>query len=137
MEVVQRALGATVPGQVLQDQDPRAGRKLIDNPPITVNKDVQRIKTYQLSRQALAPRRRGEHSVSQYGQLSGGEQLRSPSPAPRSYSYGSVRHDVSHRQESVAHSSLASNRGNTVPRVVLYMQSAGAFSEGVLISTAV
>lgn len=53
--------------------------------------------------------------MSRDGQLSGGEQSRSPSPAPRSDSYGLVRHDVPQRQESVANSSLASNRGNTVP----------------------
>lgn len=125
MEVAQRALGARVPGQVLQEQavlrfamgcqDPRAGRKLIDNPPITVDEAVRRVKTYQLSRQALAPRRRGIHSVSRDGQLSGGEQSRSPSPAPRSDSCNSVRRDVSPRQESVAHSSLANNRGNMTP----------------------
>lgn len=125
MEVAQRALGARVQGQVLQEQavlrfamgclDLRAGRELIDNPPITVDEAVRRIKTYQLSRQALAPRRRGVHSVSRDGQLSGGEQSRSPLPAPRSDSYNSVRRDVSPRQESVAHSSLASNRGNMTP----------------------
>lgn len=124
MEVAQRALGARVPGQVLQEQadlrfamgcqDPRAGRKLIDNPPITVDEAVRRVKTYQLSRQALAPRRRGVHSVSRDGQLSGGEQSRSPSPAPRSESYGSMRRDVPPRQESAARSSLTSNRGNTI-----------------------
>uniref|UniRef100_K1PX51 Uncharacterized protein n=1 Tax=Magallana gigas TaxID=29159 RepID=K1PX51_MAGGI len=125
MEVAQRALGARVPGQVLQEQavlrfamrcqDPRAGRKLIDNPPLTVDEAVRRVKTYQLSRQAFAPRRRGVHSVSRDGQLSGGEQSRSPSPAPRRDSYNSVRRDGSPRQESVAHSSLASNRGNMTP----------------------
>lgn len=86
MEVAQRALGARVPGQVLQKhtvlrfamgcQDPRAGRKLIDNPPITVDIGVRRVKTYQLSRQALVPRRRGVHSVSRDGQLSRGDQSR-------------------------------------------------------------
>lgn len=80
MEVAQRALRARVPGQVLQEQavlqfaigcqDPRAGRKLIDNLPITVDEAVQRVKTYQLRRQPLEPRRRGVHSVSRDGQLS-------------------------------------------------------------------
>lgn len=56
MEVAQRALGARVQGQELQEQavlrfamgcqDPRAERKLIDNPPITVDKAVGRVKTY-------------------------------------------------------------------------------------------
>lgn len=123
MEVAQRALGARVPGQVLQEQtvlrftmgcqDLRTGRKLIDNPPITVDIGVRRVKTYQLSRQALVPRRRGVHSVSRDGQLSRGEQSKSPSPAPRSKSYGSVRRDIPQRQGSVAHSSLATNRGNS------------------------
>lgn len=93
-------------------QDPRAGRKLIDNPPITEDEAVRSVKTYQLVRQALAPRRRGVHSVSRDIQLSSREKSRSPPPTPCSDSYGSVRHDVSQRQESVAHSSLASNRGN-------------------------
>lgn len=66
MEVAQRILGARVQRQVLQEQavlrfaiscqDPQAGRKLIDNPPITIDETMRKVKTYQLCRQALALR---------------------------------------------------------------------------------
>lgn len=66
LEVAQRTLGARVQGQLLQEQavlrfaiscqDPRAGRKLIDNPPITIDEAMRKVKTHQLCRQALALR---------------------------------------------------------------------------------
>lgn len=84
-----RALGATVLVQVLHEQsvlrltmgcqNPPAGRKLIHDPSITLDEAVRRVKTYQLNQPALAPRRRGVHSVSRDSQSPGGAQSRSPS----------------------------------------------------------
>uniref|UniRef100_K1PQ47 Uncharacterized protein n=1 Tax=Magallana gigas TaxID=29159 RepID=K1PQ47_MAGGI len=77
MEIAQRALGAQVPGEVLQEQavlrfamgcnDTRAGRKLIKSPPpppSTVDEEVHRVKTYQLSHQVFDPCRREVRMVS-------------------------------------------------------------------------
>lgn len=65
MEVAQRALEARFLGQVPQEQavlrfamgcqDPRLGHKLINNPPISVDEAMQRVRTYQLRQQGLAP----------------------------------------------------------------------------------
>ena len=74
MEIAQRALGAQVPGEVLQEQavlrfamgcnDTRVGRKLIESPPSTVDEAVHRVKTYQLSHQVFDPCRREVRMVS-------------------------------------------------------------------------
>ena len=84
METAQYALGASVSGSVLQEQaimrfamgcnDPSAGRQLLDHTPCTMDGAVRRVKTYQLSRQALT-RRLGLRSVT----LSDRDQSRSPS----------------------------------------------------------
>ena len=86
MEAAQYALGARVSGSVLQEQsmmrfamgcnDPSAGRQLLDRTPCAMDEAVRRVKTYQLSRQALTGRR-GVRSVS----LSDKDQSSSPSPA--------------------------------------------------------
>lgn len=74
MEIAQRALGAQVPGEVLQEQavlrfamgcnDTRVGRKLIESPSSTVDEAVHRVKTYQLSHQVFDPCRREVRMVS-------------------------------------------------------------------------
>ncbi|XP_062613887.1 uncharacterized protein LOC134275636 [Saccostrea cucullata] len=65
--------------------DVRAGRRLIDSPPVNIHEAVLRIKTYQLSRQALAHRRKGVRSVPGESQSSGGEPSKSPSPRRATY----------------------------------------------------
>ena len=86
MEAAQYALGARVSGSVLQQQammrfamgcnDTSAVRQLLDRTPCAMDEAVRRVKTYQLSRQALT-RCRGVRSVS----LSDRDQSRSHSPA--------------------------------------------------------
>lgn len=108
MKVVQRVLGAGFPRQVLQEhtvlriamscQDQQAEWKLIDNPPISIDEAVWRVKSTNLADKLWRHGALGIHSLSLDGQLSGGEQSISPSPAPRSDLYRSVRRDGSQRQ---------------------------------------
>lgn len=81
MEIAKRALEAQVSGEVLQEQavvrfaigcyDTKVGRKLIESPPSTVDVEVYRVKTYQLSHQVCDPCRMEVRMTSVGGQSQG------------------------------------------------------------------
>ena len=64
-------------------QDVRAGRRLIDSPPLSLDETVRLVKTYQLSHRALAPRRRGVHAARYSDRSSVEETSRTRSPVLR------------------------------------------------------
>ena len=125
IETAQRAHGARVPGQVLQEQtvlrfamgcqDTRAGRSLIDTPPISLDEAVRCVKTYQLSRRAFTPRRRVLHAMS-YGDPSSEEETyRSPSLVPHRERYR-VKTPERSRTQTYSFSRLPSKIEDRAPR---------------------
>ncbi|XP_062570193.1 uncharacterized protein LOC134232248 [Saccostrea cucullata] len=74
MDTAQKAIGGGTSPEVFQEQivvrfalgcnDGEAGQQLINNPPGTLEEAIKRVKTYQLSRRALARRPRAVRSLS-------------------------------------------------------------------------
>ena len=126
MDTAQKAFGGGTSPEIFQEQlivrfalgcsDGEAGQQLINNPPCTLTEAIKRVKTYQLSRKAVARRQRAVRSVSAERDWEGRRDSRSP-PAHRSKTSNSARRDTSEdRGTGCSRGAGEGNRGRSPVR---------------------
>lgn len=123
MDTAQKAFGSGTSPEIFQEQlivrfalgcsDGEAGQQLINNPPCTLAEAIKRVKTYQLSRQAVVRRPRAVRSVSSERDSEGRRDSRSPPAHRRKLSDYECRDKSEERKTSSPRDSRESSRGRS------------------------